>query len=85
MPPSTSGVTVLPKVTTLSHVSVERYCEVYRRLKQRYGRHVMSIWPKESRRKIENGNEEKFRKFVYEDIAIAAYLIVLFERYSEVI
>ncbi|XP_048393427.1 probable tRNA (uracil-O(2)-)-methyltransferase isoform X2 [Stegostoma tigrinum] len=54
--------------STLSLISVEKYNECYHRLKAKY-KEMVKIWP-------EVTNPEKF---VYEDVAIATYLLVLWE------
>ncbi|GCC36554.1 hypothetical protein chiPu_0015049 [Chiloscyllium punctatum] len=54
--------------STLSLISVEKYSECYHRLKAKY-KDMVKIWP-------EVTNPEKF---VYEDVAIATYLLVLWE------
>ncbi|XP_078398693.1 putative tRNA (uracil-O(2)-)-methyltransferase isoform X3 [Cetorhinus maximus] len=53
---------------TLSLISVEKYSECYHHLKAKY-KEMVKIWP-------EVTNPEKF---VYEDVAIATYLLVLWE------
>ncbi|XP_030848144.1 probable tRNA (uracil-O(2)-)-methyltransferase [Strongylocentrotus purpuratus] len=50
-------------------VPMDRYTELYREMKQKYGTEFVKIWP-------ENTDPQKF---VYEDVAIATYLILLFE------
>nr|XP_054749079.1 probable tRNA (uracil-O(2)-)-methyltransferase [Lytechinus pictus] len=50
-------------------VPMDRYTELYQEMKQKYGREFVRIWP-------ENTDPQKF---VYEDVAIATYLILLFE------
>ncbi|XP_078069622.1 putative tRNA (uracil-O(2)-)-methyltransferase isoform X2 [Mustelus asterias] len=54
--------------STLSLISVEKYSECYHRLKAKY-KEMVKVWP-------EVTNPEKF---VYEDVAIATYLLVLWE------
>ncbi|XP_072352019.1 probable tRNA (uracil-O(2)-)-methyltransferase isoform X3 [Scyliorhinus torazame] len=54
--------------STLSLISVEKYSKCYQRLKAKY-KEMVKIWP-------EVTNPEKF---VYEDVAIATYLLVLWE------
>ncbi|XP_067896051.1 probable tRNA (uracil-O(2)-)-methyltransferase isoform X2 [Heterodontus francisci] len=54
--------------STLSLISVEKYSERYHHLKAKY-KEMVKIWP-------EVTNPEKF---VYEDVAIATYLLVLWE------
>ncbi|XP_069782261.1 probable tRNA (uracil-O(2)-)-methyltransferase isoform X3 [Narcine bancroftii] len=53
---------------TLSLISVEKYSEYYHNLKAKY-KEIVKIWP-------EVTNPEKF---VYEDVAIATYLLILWE------
>lgn len=50
-------------------VNMERYSELYVRLKKKYGPHFVSIWPE---------NTDPL-KFVYEDVAIATYLLLIWE------
>uniref|UniRef100_A0A8C5P224 tRNA (uracil-O(2)-)-methyltransferase n=1 Tax=Jaculus jaculus TaxID=51337 RepID=A0A8C5P224_JACJA len=54
--------------STLSLVSVMRYSKVYQELKEKY-RSMVKVWP-------EVTDPEKF---VYEDVAIATYLLILWE------
>nr|XP_020661431.1 probable tRNA (uracil-O(2)-)-methyltransferase isoform X2 [Pogona vitticeps] len=54
--------------STLSLISVARYSKIYQDLKEKYKR-IVKVWP-------EVTNPEKF---VYEDVAIAAYLLILWE------
>lgn len=54
-------------VQSLSLVDVEQYFDVYRRLKEKYGKKMIDMW-------TENTDP---LKFVYEDVAIASYLICL--------
>jgi tRNASer (uridine44-2'-O)-methyltransferase len=57
------------EVTSLVLVSVKTYSEVYLRLKEKYGQQLVKSWTEKT----------DPQKFVYEDIGIAAYLIVLWE------
>ncbi|XP_015438862.1 PREDICTED: probable tRNA (uracil-O(2)-)-methyltransferase [Dufourea novaeangliae] len=64
-----------PRTTTvypssLSFVSAEKYAKLYWELKEKYSRKLIKIWP-------ENTDP---MKFVYEDIAIATYLLLLWEK-----
>ncbi|EZA59094.1 hypothetical protein DMN91_008445 [Ooceraea biroi] len=59
-----------PKINSLNLVSVERYTLLYNRLKERYGTEMVKMWP-------ENTDPAKF---VYEDVAIATYLLLLWEK-----
>ncbi|XP_062992027.1 probable tRNA (uracil-O(2)-)-methyltransferase isoform X2 [Elgaria multicarinata webbii] len=54
--------------STLSLISVARYSKIYQDLKEKY-KDIVKVWP-------EVTNPEKF---VYEDVAIAAYLLILWE------
>ncbi|KRT85599.1 hypothetical protein AMK59_2716 [Oryctes borbonicus] len=54
---------------SLSLIPLERYCELYQKLKAKYGKAMTEIWPE---------NTDPL-KFVYEDVAIASYLICLWE------
>ncbi|XP_005408833.2 PREDICTED: probable tRNA (uracil-O(2)-)-methyltransferase [Chinchilla lanigera] len=54
--------------STLSLVSISRYSALYQELKEKY-RDMVKVWP-------EVTDPEKF---VYEDVAIAAYLLILWE------
>lgn len=60
---------------SIRNISVENYCENYNRLKQKYVQPLMRIWTT-----IENTDPIKF---IYEDIAIAAYLITLWQEEME--
>ncbi|XP_022104593.1 probable tRNA (uracil-O(2)-)-methyltransferase [Acanthaster planci] len=51
-------------------VSMEKYSALYGKLKKKYGAKFVKIWPE---------NTDPL-KFVYEDVAIATYLIVLWEQ-----
>ena len=57
-------------LSSLSLVSPEKYARLYCELKEKYGPELMKNWP-------ENTDP---KKFVYEDIAIAAYLLLLWEK-----
>lgn len=59
-----------PKINSLSLVSAERYTSLYSRLKEKYGTEMVKVWP-------ENTDPAKF---VYEDVAIATYLLLLWEK-----
>ncbi|XP_029167917.1 probable tRNA (uracil-O(2)-)-methyltransferase [Nylanderia fulva] len=58
------------RISSLSLVSIERYTLLYNSLKEKYGAKMVKIWP-------ENTDPAKF---VYEDIAIATYLLLLWEK-----
>ncbi|XP_076670059.1 putative tRNA (uracil-O(2)-)-methyltransferase isoform X1 [Andrena cerasifolii] len=57
-------------LSSLSLVSPEKYARLYCELKEKYGPELVKNWP-------ENTDP---KKFVYEDIAIAAYLLLLWEK-----
>lgn len=59
-----------PKISSLSLISVEKYTLLYNQLKEKYGTNMVKIWP-------ENTDPAKF---VYEDVAIATYLLLLWEK-----
>jgi tRNASer (uridine44-2'-O)-methyltransferase len=54
---------------SLKHIVSEQYTNLYNNLKIKYGMEMVKIWPERT----------DPQKFVYEDIAIATYLIVLWE------
>ncbi|CAH1777388.1 unnamed protein product [Owenia fusiformis] len=55
------------EVSSLTLVPIDEYSRTYNRLKQEYGQNLVAIWPETT----------DPLKFVYEDCAIAAYLITL--------
>lgn len=57
---------------SLKLVDIEEYSQLYKNLKDKYGQKMVLIWPE---------NTDPL-KFVYEDLAIAAYLICLWNKYS---
>jgi len=57
-------------INSLGLVSVEKYTLLYNRLKEKYGTGMVNVWP-------ENTDPAKF---VYEDVAIATYLLLLWEK-----
>lgn len=59
-----------PRISSLGLISVEKYTLLYNRLKEKYGTEMVNVWP-------ENTDPAKF---VYEDIAIATYLLLLWEK-----
>ncbi|XP_068082497.1 probable tRNA (uracil-O(2)-)-methyltransferase isoform X2 [Anabrus simplex] len=65
--------TIDQNIPSLSLVSVDRYTLLYQDLKKKYGQKMVEIWP-ESTDPL---------KFVYEDVAIAAYLLLLWEKQRE--
>eukprot|EP01135_Chromosphaera_perkinsii_P002555 Nk52_evm71s224 gene=Nk52_evmTU71s224 len=58
------------KRAALAEINALRYVELYNELKEKYGRKIEGIWTETTDPK----------KFVYEDVAIASYLICLWER-----
>lgn len=54
---------------SLNLIPVEKYAILYNELKIKYGAEMVKVWP-------ENTDPAKF---VYEDVAIAAYLLILWE------
>ncbi|CAG2162991.1 unnamed protein product [Oppiella nova] len=60
---------------SLKLIGVDHYCLTYNRLKRKYGQQLVQMW-----RKYETTDP---LKFVFEDIAIASYLIVLWEQQNE--
>lgn len=58
------------RISSLSLISVEKYTLLYNRLKEKYGTRMVNVWP-------ENTDPAKF---VYEDVAIATYLLLLWEK-----
>ncbi|BFZ18817.1 hypothetical protein BsWGS_21856 [Bradybaena similaris] len=56
-------------VTSLQLVAVDKYKDTYMRLKNKYGRELVKNWTERTDPK----------KFVYEDVAIAAYLMLIWE------
>ncbi|XP_011163380.1 probable tRNA (uracil-O(2)-)-methyltransferase [Solenopsis invicta] len=59
-----------PRISSLSLISVEKYTLLYNQLKEKYGVKMVNVWP-------ENTDPAKF---VYEDVAIATYLLLLWEK-----
>ncbi|KAI4460872.1 hypothetical protein MML48_5g00021167 [Holotrichia oblita] len=55
---------------SLSSICLEKYVELYQKLKKKYGKAMTEIWPE---------NTDPL-KFVYEDVAIASYLICLWDQ-----
>ncbi|KAH0567382.1 probable tRNA (uracil-O(2)-)-methyltransferase [Cotesia glomerata] len=58
---------------SLNLISNEKYCKLYNELKKKYGIDLVKNWPECT----------DPQKFVYEDVAIASYLIVLWEQERE--
>uniref|UniRef100_A0A914W587 tRNA (uracil-O(2)-)-methyltransferase n=1 Tax=Plectus sambesii TaxID=2011161 RepID=A0A914W587_9BILA len=54
-------------VTSVRLVDIERYADTYRRIKETYGKDLARTWPERT----------SAQKFVFEDCAIAAYLVEL--------
>lgn len=67
---SFSSDTPLRKGQSLALVNIEEYTHLYAELKQKYGPYFIQIWP-ESTDPL---------KFVYEDIALATYLLILWKQ-----
>ncbi|KAJ8976260.1 hypothetical protein NQ317_000822 [Molorchus minor] len=63
------------KVNSLSLISVDEYCAIYVKLKNKYGPALLKEWPKRT-----NTNPQKY---IFEDIAIASYLICLWTTYAD--
>lgn len=57
-------------LSSLSFISAEKYAKLYCQLKEKYGMKLIKNWPE---------NTDPL-KFVYEDIAIAAYLLLVWEK-----
>ncbi|XP_069668963.1 probable tRNA (uracil-O(2)-)-methyltransferase [Periplaneta americana] len=55
---------------SLNLVPIDKYCQMYQHLKKKYGAEMVKIWPE---------NTDPL-KFVYEDVAIATYLLLLWEQ-----
>lgn len=66
---SDSERTSIP-LASLNLVSAEKYAKLYCKLKEKYGTKLIKNWPEST----------DPTKFVYEDIAIAAYLLLLWEK-----
>ncbi|XP_077995861.1 putative tRNA (uracil-O(2)-)-methyltransferase [Glandiceps talaboti] len=60
-------------VSNKSVLDIEKYTTLYQQLKQKYGPDMIRVWP-------ENTDPQKF---VFEDIAIATYLLLLWEQERE--
>lgn len=58
---------------SLNLVPMDRYADLYSKLKEKYGAEIVKIWPE---------NTDPL-KFVYEDIAIATYLLIIWEKERE--
>lgn len=56
-------------VPSLSQVPIEKYNTMYFNLKKKYGKHLCKIWPETT----------DPLKYVYEDIAIASYLLAIWD------
>ncbi|XP_066928972.1 probable tRNA (uracil-O(2)-)-methyltransferase [Clytia hemisphaerica] len=63
----------LRKQQTLSQINIESYMQTYNRLKKKYGPYFVENWTEST----------DAQKFVYEDIALASYLIVLWSKERE--
>lgn len=64
---------ITTSATSLTLVAVDKYKDTYVRLKNTYGRDLVKNWPERTDPK----------KFVYEDVAIAAYLLLIWEEDRE--
>ncbi|XP_049956314.1 probable tRNA (uracil-O(2)-)-methyltransferase [Schistocerca serialis cubense] len=60
-------------VKSLSLIGIEEYVKLYHTLKEKYGSHMVKIWPERT----------DPQKFVYEDVAIATYLLLLWQKQRE--
>ncbi|VDI70727.1 tRNASer (uridine44-2'-O)-methyltransferase [Mytilus galloprovincialis] len=60
-------------VTSLRLIPIEEYSQKYQDLKEKYGKHFVQNWPEST----------DPQKFVYEDIAIASYLLILWKKERE--
>ncbi|KAL1486612.1 hypothetical protein MTO96_031316, partial [Rhipicephalus appendiculatus] len=65
--PMTKGKQLV--VPSLSQVPIEKYNTMYFNLKKKYGKHLCKIWPETT----------DPLKYVYEDIAIASYLLAVWD------
>ncbi|CAG9762651.1 unnamed protein product [Ceutorhynchus assimilis] len=63
-------------IQSLSLVKTDEYCLTYNRIKETYGEKLVNVWPTKS------GTDPQ--KFVFEDIAIASYLICLWKNDTEI-
>ncbi|GLV32377.1 uncharacterized protein CBL_00914 [Carabus blaptoides fortunei] len=61
-----------PVQKSLALIAVDKYCQLYQDLKLKYGENIVKNWPE---------NTDPL-KFVYEDVAIATYLLLLWQRNS---
>ncbi|XP_018330185.1 probable tRNA (uracil-O(2)-)-methyltransferase [Agrilus planipennis] len=57
---------------SLSLVNIDLYSNLYHSLKEKYGKQIVQMWPEKT---------DPY-KYVYEDIAIASYLIALWTKYD---
>lgn len=60
-------------IKSLTLIDCEQYNELYNSLKRKYGTQMVSVWPE--------GTDPA--KFVYEDVAIAAYLLMIWKQERE--
>ena len=58
------------RISSNSLINNEEYCELYNNLKEKYGSKIEAIWKNES---------TDPKKYVYEDVAIATYLLTLWK------
>ncbi|KAJ8950412.1 hypothetical protein NQ318_003688 [Aromia moschata] len=63
------------EVSSLTLIPVDDYCSTYADLKQRYGADLIREWP--------NKSSTNPQKYIFEDIAIASYLISLWKDYPK--
>ncbi|KAG5898261.1 hypothetical protein JTB14_008606 [Gonioctena quinquepunctata] len=61
------------KVNTLSLVPIDEYCLLYSKLKQKYSENLVKDWSTKTRTDPQ--------KYIFEDLAIACYLICLWKKY----
>lgn len=68
-----SSPSLKPSIKSLSLIGIEEYVKLYHALKEKYGSHMVKIWPERT----------DPQKFVYEDVAIATYLLLLWRKQRE--
>ncbi|XP_013383420.1 probable tRNA (uracil-O(2)-)-methyltransferase [Lingula anatina] len=59
-----------PNISSLQLLPIDAYNDLYQHLKEKYGRELVEKWPERT----------DPQKFVFEDVAIATYLLVTWER-----
>ncbi|KAG4076749.1 hypothetical protein HA402_002036 [Bradysia odoriphaga] len=67
---SENGQGIVSNVPSLSLVNIEEYNDLYNELKTKYGLEMVKIWPEST----------DPSKFVYEDVAIATYLLLIWRQ-----